>query len=400
MNSISIDWPISRRRFYATEIPLWYNEKDGEKFVAIPRPGKYYQAWKEEVPEDAEIFSGEKSTNKKVKDFNLKWKGEERVFDTWMDSSISELFILKYKEDKDFFKKAYPVTLRPQGKEIVRTWLYYTILRGYLETGKPSFKDVWIHQHILDEKGKKMSKSEGNVIDPQKILKDYGAEALRMWAASEGDLSRQDFICSKDKINAEKKTLNKLLNLSKFVMLFEKPNKKPNLVDLDNLFIDYIENLGFNINNSYEAYDFNHPAQWLRFFLWEVFASNYIELVKSRAYNTEKKFSKEESDSAKYTLHFLLERLIILLYPIIPQITSVIAEEKGIDLLEVEWPKIKLGKSEDLILIKSIMDFNSNVWKIKKEKEISLRDSVEGIKIPKELKKFEKDLKAAHNLRD
>ncbi|MFA4953335.1 MAG: valine--tRNA ligase [Candidatus Pacearchaeota archaeon] len=397
LNSISIDWPISRRRFYATEIPLWHSEKGGKMFVAVPKPGKYYRAWKEKVPEDAEVFLNGKFTNKKVKDFDLKWKGEERVFDTWMDSSISELFILKYKQDDSFFKNVYPVSLRPQGKEIVRTWLYYTILRGYLETGKPCFKDVWIHQHILDEKGRKMSKSDGNVIDPQEILRDYGAEALRIWAATEGDLSKQDFICSKDKINAERKTLNKLLNVSRFVMLFEKPKEKPKLVDLDKLFIDYIEDLGFNIDNSYGNYDFNHPAQWLRFFLWEVFASHYVELVKSRAYNSENKFSKEESDSAKYTLHFLLERLIIFLYPIIPQITSVIAEEKRIDLFEAKWPTIKLGKSKDLILVKKIMDFNSEVWKIKKEKGISLRDSIEGIKISKELKRFEKDLKAAHN---
>ena len=399
IESIAIDWPISRRRFYATGIPLWHAEESGKKFVAIPKPGKYYQAWKEKVPEDAEVFVDGKSTKKKVRDFSLKWKGEERVFDTWMDSSISELFILKYNIDSDFFKKSYPATLRPQGKEIVRTWLYYTILRGYLETGKPCFKDVWIHQHILDEKGRKMSKSEGNIIDPQEILRDYGAEALRFWAATEGDLSKQDFICSKDKINAEKKTLNKLLNVSKFVMLFEKPNKKPELFNLDKLFIDYLNDLGFNIDNSYGNYDFNHPAQWLRFFLWEVFASNYVELVKARAYNSEGKFSKEESDSAKYTLHFLLEKFLILVYPIIPQITSVIANEKKIDLLKEEFPLVKAGKKEDLILIKKIMEFNSEVWKIKKEKGISLRDEISGIKIPSDLKKFEKDLKAAHNLK-
>ena len=109
--------------------------------------------------------------------------------------------MLKYKSDDTFFKKAYPATLRPQGKEIVRTWLYYTILRGYLETGKPCFEDTWIHQHILDEKGKKMSKSTGNVIDPQEILKEDGAEALRFWAATEGDLSKATSHAQKKKSN-------------------------------------------------------------------------------------------------------------------------------------------------------------------------------------------------------
>ena len=216
IDTVSIDWPISRRRFYATEIPLWYSvDTDGKKLVAIPVKDKYYKPWEEKVPADAEVWKDGKNTGKRVKDFKLDWEGEIRVFDTWMDSSISELFILKYLNNDEFFKKAYPCSLRPQGKEIVRTWLYYTLLRGYLETGKACFKDVWIHQHILDGKGFKMSKSKGNIIDPQEILRDYGAEALRFWAATEGDLSKGDFVCSKDKISAEKKTLNKILMILK-----------------------------------------------------------------------------------------------------------------------------------------------------------------------------------------
>ncbi|MCK9595752.1 valine--tRNA ligase [Candidatus Pacearchaeota archaeon] len=399
IDSVSIDWPISRRRYYATEVPLWYAEHSGKKFIAIPKEGKYYRPWKENIPENAEVWENGKSTKKTVKQFkDLKWKGEERVFDTWMDSSISELFIIKYQSDEKLFKSAYPVTLRPQGKEIVRTWLYYTILRGYLETKKPCFKDTWIHQHILDEKGLKMSKSLGNVINPQEILRDFGAEALRMWASIEGDLSKGDFACSKEKIRAELKTLNKILNVSKFVMLFDKLGKRPELNSLDKLFIDYIENLTKESEESYEAYDFYHPAVKLRSFLWEIFASHYIELVKARAYNQDSKFTKEESNSAKYTLHFLLERFLILIYPIIPQITSLIAEEKGIDLLKEKFPKAEKKKS-NLEFIEKIMEFNSLVWKLKKEKGISLRNEIENVSIPKELKAFEKDLIIAHNLR-
>ena len=395
---ISIDWPISRRRFYATEIPLWYSEKNGEKLIALPKQGNYYKPWKEFVPSDAEVFKyGKKVGNVKDKKFkSLDWKGEERVFDTWMDSSISELFILKYKEDKEFFERAYPASLRPQGKEIVRTWFYYTILRGFLETGKPCFKDAWIHQHLLDEKGRKMSKSLGNSIDPREVLKESGAEAIRFWAATEGDLSKQDLSVSKERIFAEKKTLNKLLNVSRFVMMFEKPNKVI-LTLFDSLFINYVENLTKYCEENYDIYDFNHPAEKLRNFLWETFASHYIEIVKARAYNQEGKFTKQESESAKYTLHFLLERLLILLYPIIPQITSVISEEKGINIFKQEWPKTNIGKS-DLKLVEKIMEFNSEVWKQKKEKGISLKAEVSGIKIPKELKEFEKDLKATHHL--
>ncbi len=397
INSISIDWPISRRRFYATPIPLWNFTQDKEKYYALGKSGKYCEPWKRSPEKDFEVWKNGKKVGL-ARDFNFKWEGEIRVFDTWMDSSISELVILKHKTDDNFFKKAYPCSLRPQGKEIIRTWLYYTLLRGYLETKKPCFKDVWINQHIVDSKGYKMSKSKGNIIDPQKLLKTYGGEAIRFWSAIEGDLSRNDLKCSEDRISAELKTLNKLLNVSRFVFMFDKPVERFKLEKLDKLFIDYIEDLTNKVHKHYENYDFFHPAIEFRRFIWEIFASHYLELVKARAYNQENKFTKQESDSAKYTLHYLLERILFLLYPIIPQITTTIAKEKKIDLLKCEWPKIKKGKS-NLELIEKIMEFNGNVWKEKKLKEISLRNEISGIKIPKELKDFEKDLKGCHGLR-
>ena len=396
IDSVAIDWPISRRRFYATSVPLWYSEKK----VAVATNGSYVEPWKDKPEDNFEVLdSNTREVLGEVLDFpDVNWKGDERVLDTWFDSSISELNMLKYKQDEEFFEKAYPASLRPQGKEIVRTWLYYTVLRGMLETDKPCFKDVWIHQHILDGNGRKMSKSLGNVIDPQDILREDGAEALRLWAATEGDLSKGDFTCSREKIKGERKTLNKLLNVSRFVMMFEKPREKPNeLIATDKLFIDYIEDLTSRVDKMYEVYDFNHSAQELRTFLWDVFASNYIELVKSRAYNENKDFTDEECDSARWTLHYLLERLLVLIYPVIPQITSLIANEKGIDLLKIEWPKVSEVFS-DLSNIQKILDFNSVVWKKKKDEGISLRNSIEGIEIPSGLKDFEKDLKSCHKI--
>lgn len=398
IDAVSIDWPISRRRYYATPVPLWYSTEGKKKLVAVPTGGSYLQPWKEEVSKDTDVWCDGKNTGKKVKDFNLEWQADIRVLDTWMDSSISELYILKYKSNKEFFKKSYPATLRPQGKEIVRTWLYYTLLRGYLETGKPCFKDVWVHQHILDDKGRKMSKSIGNIIDPQEILRDFGGEAMRLWAGIEGDLSKGDVPCSKEKIKAELKTINKILNVSKFIFQFEKPKRKPKiLMNLDNLFIDYITDLTYRADKSFEIYEFQSIVRELRNFLWDIFASNYLEIIKNRAYNQDNNFTDSESESARYTLYFLLERFLSLIYPIIPQVSSLIANEIGLDLLYSEWPKSEKVKV-DIKKINKIMEFNSSVWKEKKEKGIALNNEISGIHVPMGLKEFEKELKICHKL--
>jgi len=394
LDMVSIDWPISRRRFYATPIPLWYSDS----LTALPVGGKYYTPWKESPPLDAMVFADGSDTGKKVSDFSdIKWVGETRVFDTWMDSSISELAMLKYKSNDKFFKKAYPASLRPQGKEIVRTWLYYTILRGFLETGKACFEGTWIHQHLTDDKGKKMAKSVGNVIDPRDLVKEHGAEAIRMWASTEGNLAKNDLKVSRERIAAEKKTLNKLLNVSKFVSLFDNPKKPKNLVSLDSLFVDYVGSLTKLADDSFSEYDFYTPLVKLREFLWDTFASHYLEVVKARAYNQEDKFGVEESDSAKFTLHFILDRILHLLYPVIPQVTSTIGRSRDLDLLTAKFPSTKFDE-QDFSLVDKIKDFNSLVWKKKKDSGVSLKNSISGIKIPKDLSSFESDLKACHNL--
>lgn len=398
IDSVSIDWPISRRRFYATPIPLWSTQTEEGTLYAVPEEGKYYQPWKEPVPSDAEVFHQGiligKVKDKKFK--HLEWKGDERVLDTWFDSSISELYLLHYQKDKKFFEKAFPATLRPQGKEIVRTWLYYTVVRSILETKKAPFKHVWIHQHILDDKGRKMSKSLGNVIDPHEILKQEGAEALRLWSVIEGDISKGDLMCSRERIKAECKTINKLLNVARFILQFKKPAKaKP--TPTDNVFLSYMDQVTKHAKEHCEKYNFHFMASELRYVLWEIFASNYIELVKARAYNENKRFTENESMAAIHTLHILLERIVTLLHPIIPQVTSVIAEDLKISL--ASFPQIKINeKPEDHKKILEIMNFNSEVWKMKREKNISLREPLKGVKIPKELVAFEKDLCACHSL--
>jgi valyl-tRNA synthetase len=159
--------------------------------------------------------------------------------------------------------------------------------------------------------------------------------------------------------------------------------------------MNYLDAMTTRIEEQYNEYDFHNPALSLRQFLWEEFASHYVELVKARAYNENEQFTEKESESAKYTLHVMIERLITLLHPIIPQVTSIIATDLKHSLEEFPQPKKTKSSPE---LIKQLTDFNSHVWKTKREKNISLREPISNISIPKELKAFESDLAACHSL--
>ena len=121
-------------------------------------------------------------------------------------------------------------------------------------------------------------------------------------------------------------------------------------------------------------------------------------MVKSRVYNTEKKFNKSESESAIHTLYYILERFLHLVYPIIPQLSSTIAHELKIDLHSALFPEIKTKNFDNIHLIAEILNFNSEIWKIKRSQNISLKEPIKNIEIPKTLKPFEKDLKSCHNI--
>ena len=167
MDNISIDWPISRRRWYHTEVPIWYAD-DGSK-VITPPTGIYVQPWREGPPEGSRVL--DRKTREDLGSWDdLREKlgevvGEEKVFDTWMDSSNSNLYVSGYLSEPEVFEKAFPTGIRPQGKEIVRTWLYYTLLKSALLLDSPGFKHLWIDDIGMDPCVRSMSKSAANGID-------------------------------------------------------------------------------------------------------------------------------------------------------------------------------------------------------------------------------------------
>jgi len=383
LNTVSTDWPISRRRYYATEVPLWYCKDCGE--VILGSEDKYQQPWKE-FPET--------KTCPKCSSENI--EGDKRVLDTWFDSSNTPLYIHHF--GSDFFNKHPVCSLRPQGKEIVRTWLYYTVLKAYLMNGGVIFKDVYIHQHILDGKGFKMSKSKGNIIDPQKILDSYGAESFRLWAVTEGNLDQKDFMCSEQNIKAEQKTLNKLWNVSKFITQFKKNDSvDTKFTELDLTLRKEINELVKIADRDYNRYNFHIPIVKAKYFLNNTLSSNYLELVKSRCYNGEGRFKEEEKNGAIETLRYALEKLLYILYPVIPFTTNIIVKEiYGKDINEIPFPEAEEFKSK--FTIEDIETLNNSIWKYKKNNNISLKDSVEKVTLPLKYEIIKDDIKVTHNI--
>lgn len=381
INSLSIDWPVSRRRYYATEIPVWYCKGCG--YAYVPDDGEYHQPWRERAPISNCPSCG-----------HSEFFGDERTFDTWMDSSISPIFIISDPKTGKLRKNLYPVTIRPQGKEIVRTWLYYTVLRCYQLTGDRPFQKVWISGLGLDERGEKMSKSKGNVIDPIPILERYGADCFRFWCAQEASLG-EDFRISEAKIASAGKFLSKLWNIARYVSMFPKP-RKVKLAPTDRWILAELSKTVETCLEGYGEFNFFIPSNEIRRFVWNIFAPHYIEMSKPRAYG--QGFTSAEQESAFYTLHTVLKSVLLLLAPITPFITDHIWRKlygrKSIHLERFPrptWPK-DYAKYTD-----KIFEFNSRIWGLKKSRNLSLRDEI-AEEIPEELKIFEKDLKAMHRI--
>jgi valyl-tRNA synthetase len=440
IDQVSIDWPLTRRRYYATEVPLWYCAKCSAPVV--PPKGRYYRPWCEPPPVSKCAGCSHSGEG---------WaRGEERVLDTWFDSSTTPLYILGYGTPDSILERTGGCTVRPQGKEIVRTWLYYTLLKCFLLTSRTIFRDAWINMHIVDDKGEKMSKSKGNVIDPQKVLERFGAEPFRLWCAVEGDLTAGDLRCSFDRIDGAGKTLTKLWNVARFVSSFDDCEAPESVQPVDLLLLVDAAELAAFARESYARYDFHAPAARAKHFLWETFASHYVELVKDRAYNEGGECSDDASRSARWTLHRALDTLLCVLAPVTPFITahlfdllrrrdvhkesfptksSVLAPVlkptgEAAELLKEQGSAGLYGGAEGLLSglvgpmmeglveqlaqeisekskaaglsLQKIEEVNSAVWKAKKEGGKGMKDPVARIVVPKALEAVAGDLRRAH----
>ena len=423
MQNISIDWPISRRRWYHTEVPIWYSE-DGNK-VVVPPSGGYVQPWRDSPPSGSEVL--DRVTRTKLGSYDELsdelgiLTGEEKVFDTWMDSSNSNLFVSGYGKDEELFNRAFPTALRPQGKEIVRTWLYYTLLKSTLLLDKPGFANIWIDGLGMDPWGRKMSKSLGNGIDANSVLEcgaggrtgswkikgsdgkqvnlkanKIGSECFRLWKACDAQVG-DDFHINPEEIEAKYfGILTKIFNVARFASQFDVPldlDKVPSdLEPEDKWILSEFGRTMSKVEASWKNVDIYNAAQSIKNFSTGVFPSHWLEMVKSRLY--------DDDEIASWTLHRIVRDILTTLSPICPFFTHYLSTTLyGNSSVDVrEFPAIIPSDKNLLKLTDSLIEFNSEVWKTKKDAGISLNTEISDIVIPEELEILTTSLNRMHRI--
>jgi valyl-tRNA synthetase len=429
MENISIDWPISRRRWYHTEIPIWYSE-DGTK-VAVPQPGAYVQPWRENPPSDSRVLDRE--TREDLGDYQSlaeslgQMEGEEKVFDTWMDSSNSNLFVSGYLNEPEVFERAFPTGIRPQGKEIVRTWLYYTLLKSALLFDKPGFENVWIDGLGMDPWGRKMSKSLGNGIDADSVLEcgaggrtgswkvkgpdktvqlkanKIGSECFRLWKACDAQVG-DDFQINPEEIEAKYYgVLTKLFNVARFASQFDVPEDldilPSDLPPSDRWIIAEFCDLNKVVNNSWNEIDIYTAAQSIKNFGTGILPSHWLEMAKTRLYDGD--------SAAAWTIHRIVRDLLTMFSPICPffshHLSTTLYGVSAVDVREFPAsPDPSLVDSEEggrlRGLTAALVEFNSETWKAKKDAGLSLNSPIEGVEVPSVLSELKEALTAMHKL--
>jgi len=422
MENISIDWPISRRRWYHTEIPIWYAD-DGTKVICAPA-GVYVQPWCQSPPENSEVLDRETrevlGLYGEMKDNLGEIIAEEKVFDTWMDSSNSNLFVSGYLSEMDTFDKAFPTAIRPQGKEIVRTWLYYTLLKSALLLDKPGFKHVWIDGLGMDPWGRKMSKSLGNGIDADSVLEcgaggrtgswrvkgpeksvqlkanKIGSECFRLWKACDAQVG-DDFHINPEEIEAKYfGVLTKLFNVARFASQFDVPadlDSAPSDLSVEDRWIlsEFADTMQ-RVEDAWSNLDIYTATQSLKTFGTGILPSHWLEMSKSRLYDGDA--------NAAWTIHRIVRDLMSALSPVCPffthHISSTLYDVSAVDVRS--FPQ-RTPEDETLrTLTNAIEEFNGATWRTKKESGLSLNAPISGITIPDELNEFNSILTQMHKL--
>ncbi len=341
--NLGLDWCLSRQRYFGVPIPVWFAlEEDGSTDFSKP-----LLPTKEQLPVDpmADVPSGY-TEDQRGKPGGF--VGEPDIFDTWFTSSLTPQIGSHWGLDEKRHQRLFPADMRPQSHEIIRTWAFYTIVKGLLHEEKVPWHNVVISGWILDPDRKKMSKSQGNVITPMHLFDEHGVDAVRYWAASARLGADTAFDPQVFKIG--RRLTTKLFNAAKFVLANEGA-PGPITEELDRAFLLHLKQLVEKTTKAHGEFNFALALQETEAFFWTHFTDTYLELTKPRAWKALDDEIVTHSDEAKNSaitaLRLGLNVLLRLFAPILPYITEEIwswafAEESGHPSIhKAPWPSEK-----------------------------------------------------------
>ena len=310
VNGLAGDWCISRQRFFGVPFPVWYPVgTDGAAEYSRPI-----------VPDEARLPI-DPSTDRPDGYAEAQrgqpggFVGDPDIMDTWATSSLTPQIAAGWLDEPALFARVFPMDLRPQAHDIIRTWLFTTVLRAELEHGSLPWTNAGISGWVLDPDRKKMSKSKGNVVTPMGLLQEYGSDGVRYWAASGRPGTDTAFDTSQMKVG--RRLSIKLLNAAKFALLQAEP-RGPITEPLDRGMLTALAALVDDATAQLEAYDYARVLERTEAFFW-AFCDDYLELVKSRRYGD---FGADAAGSANSAMLVALSTLLRLFAPYLPFVTE------------------------------------------------------------------------------